>query len=244
MSTLPSEEKPHLKAYDAYIKTPDKTNLSRVVDSLSPTINGVLRSMGSEADPAVQVKAKVLAAKAIKSYSPEYGAALHTWVSQQLQPLRRFKRTELNPVKVPEGIQLDALHLMQKENEFVEQNNREPDLEELADFSKFPVERIHKIRTTFKPVAAQGTFGESMTSSTQAQTDFSDESLSYVYKDADKVDRQIIEMRTGYGGKYDPMQPKDIALKLNLSPVQLARRSAKLAMRVNEIRDNLSQIVE
>lgn len=244
MDTLPAEEKPHLKAYDEYLKTQDKTSLSRVVDSLSPTINGVLRSLGSADDPAVQVKAKVLAAKAVKSYSPEYGAGLHTWVSQQLQPLRRFKRTELNPVKVPEGIQLDALHLMQKENEFIEQNNREPDLEELADFSKFPVSRIQKIRTTFKPVASQGAFGESMTSSMQPQTDFSDESLGYVYKDADKVDRQIIEMRTGYGGKYTPMQPKEIALKLNLSPVQLARRSAKIAMRVNEIRDNLAEITE
>ena len=244
MSTLPTEDKPHLKAYDEYLKTPDKANLSRVVDSLSPTINGVLRSLGSDSDPAVQVKAKVLAAKAIKTYSPDYGAALHTWVSQQLQPLRRFKRTELNPVKVPEGIQLDALHLMQKENEFIEQNNREPDLEELADYSKFPVSRIQKIRTTFKPVAAQGAFGESMTSSMQPQTDFSDESLSYVYKDSDKIDRQIIEMRTGYGGKYTPMQPKEIATQLNLSPVQLARRSAKLAMRVNEIRDSLTEITE
>lgn len=244
MTTPPNDVKPHEVAYQDYLKNPDQKSLAKVVDTLTPTVNGVLRSMGGGDDNALQVKAKVLAAKAIKTYSPDYGASLPTWVSQQLRPLNRFKRTTLTPVHVPEGIQLDALHLMQKENEFMEKNNREPDLEELADFSKLPVSRISHIRKTFRPVSTQGAYGESMTSSNQEQTDFSDESLEYAYKDADKIDRKIIEMRTGYGGKHTPMAPKDIAAQLNLTPVQLSRRSSKLAMRINEIRENLTQVIE
>jgi DNA-directed RNA polymerase specialized sigma subunit len=244
VSTLPSQDKPHLVAYELYKKDPSHDNLYKVVDSLSPAVNGALRSMGGDEDPAMQVKAKVLAAKAIKSYDPKYGASLATWVSQQMQPLRRYRRTQLNPVRVPEGIQLDALHIMQKENEFIEQNNREPDVEELADYSKLPVARIQKVRKSYKPVATQVAYGENLTSSNIEQTDYSDEALHYVYQQADKTDRDIIEMKTGYGGKYQPMVPKQIAQVLNLTPVQLARRSARLAMRVNEARENLTDIIE
>jgi hypothetical protein len=87
-------------------------------------------------------------------------------------------------------------------------------------------------------------YGENLTSSNIEQTDYSDEALHYVYQQADKTDRDIIEMKTGYGGKYQPMVPKQIAQVLNLTPVQLARRSARLAMRVNEARENLTDIIE
>lgn len=211
---------------------------------MQPTIDGVLRSMGSDADDTMRLKAKVLAARAIRTYQPERGAGVHTWVSQQLQPLRRFKRTALQPVRVPERMQLEAFHIMQGEAEFRDKFNREPDLDELADYTKIPPRRIEGIRRGFRKVVAQGAFGEAASMPEMVQTDYSDEALDYLYRDADRIDRKIIEMKTGYGGAFEPMQPQDIAIRLNLSPVQLSRRSARLATQLDTLRNAIQSVTQ
>jgi hypothetical protein len=58
--------------------------------------------------------------------------------------------------------------------------------------------------------------------------------MDYIYDESDKVDRQIMEMKTGYGGKYEPMAPVDIARSLKLPPSQLSRRSARMAYKLQK----------
>lgn len=86
---------------------------------------------------------------------------------------------------------------------------------------------------------SQGAIGEGFV---QSETDFGAEALDYAYKDADRIDRKIIEMKTGYGGKYEPMPPNVIARDLGLTPSQLTRRSIKLSLRIQEIEKNLQDI--
>ena len=239
----PLETPPHQAAYDRWRDDSTTENLHETVKHLEPTIQGVLRSMHGADDPAMHMQAKLLAARAVRTYDPAYGAALPTWVSQQMQPLRRFRRMNLaHPVRVPEQIQLDAFHLMQSENDLRDSLGRDPDVTELADHSKLPPRRIETIRKSFRRMPAQGAMGEAASLPTAAQTDMSDEALHYVYHDADLVDRKIIEMKTGYGGAFDPMAPGDIARRMNLSPVQLSRRSAKLALKLEELRTALQTV--
>lgn len=233
---------PYLSTFQQWKETGDSAHLHATVKHLQPAIDGVLRSMGSADDPTTAVKAKIMATKAVRTYDPNMGAGMPTWVSQQLQPLRRFRRMERSTVRVPERIQLDALHIMKKEQEFTDKHQRDPDLEELADFAKMPIKRISEVRHRFRKVVSQTAIGDAATQfSNQQPTDFSDEALGYVYGDADRVDRAIIEMKTGYGGKHEPMEPNVIAQKLGLSPVQLSRRSARMAVRIDNIRDALSR---
>lgn len=226
-------------AYQTYLsdKTPD--NLSTVVDHLAPVINYSISSMNAHSDQLIKNKAKIFAAHAVRTYKPEFGAALPTWVSGQLMQLKRFKREVNQPVRVPDRIQLDAFTLDRAEKDFVDKFNREPDVEELSDHSKMPVTRITKVRRTFRQMPSQAAIGEGQS---QSYTDFGNEALEYIYKDADKIDRKIIEMKLGYGGKYDPMEPKLIAQQLSLTPSQLTRRSAKLSLRIQEIEKTLNDV--
>ena len=225
--------------YDAWKNDPSPDNLGRVVDKLQPAINHSLRSLNASDDKLLQTKARNLAAKAVMNYSPEFGAALPTWTSNQLMPLHRMRRETQLPIKVPERTQLDAYTLMRAEQEFIDKKNREPDLEELADFSKIPVKRIEKIRRQFRRMPSSEVFGDGVS---QSDTDFAGEALDYIYKDADGIDRKIIEMKTGYGGKYDPMEPNAIAQQLQLTPSQLSRRSAKLTLQIQEIEEALQKV--
>jgi DNA-directed RNA polymerase specialized sigma subunit len=226
-------------AYAAYLSDPTPDRLNDVVDNLSPVINYSLSSINAGADNLIKNKAKIFAADAIKKFNPNAGAALPTWVSGQLMQLKRFKREVNQPVKVPERVQLDAYTLSRAEQEFFDKHDREPDVEELSDYSKIPRKRIEKIRRSFRAMPSQGAIGEGLT---QSETDFGAEALDYVYKDADRVDRKIIEMKTGYGGRYESMSPNKISAMLGLTPSQLTRRSIKLSLRIQEIEKNLQDI--
>jgi DNA-directed RNA polymerase specialized sigma subunit len=226
-------------AYAAYLSDPTPDRLNDVVDNLSPVINYSLSSINAGADNLIKNKAKIFAADAIKKFNPNAGAALPTWVSGQLMQLKRFKREVNQPVKVPERVQLDAYTISRAEQEFYDKHDREPDVEELSDYSKIPRKRIEKIRRSFRAMPSQGAIGEGLT---QSETDFGAEALDYAYKDADRVDRKIIEMKTGYGGRYEPMTPNKISAMLGLTPSQLTRRSIKLSLRIQEIEKNLQDI--
>lgn len=226
-------------AYAEYLKDPTPDRLSDVVDHLSPVINYSVSSINEGSNALIKNKAKIFAAEAVKKFNPNAGAALPTWVSGQLMQLKRFKREVNQPVKVPERVQLDAYTLSRAEKEFYDKHNREPDVEELSDYAKIPRKRIEKIRRSFRTMPSQGAIGEGFT---QTETDFGTEALDYAYKDADKVDRKIIEMKTGYGGRYESMPPNKIAAMLGLTPSQLTRRSIKLSLRIQEIEKNLQAI--
>jgi DNA-directed RNA polymerase specialized sigma subunit len=225
--------------HQTYLDKPSHDSLNAVVDALRPVIDYNLSSIRSGDDPLMRSKARVMTAKAVQSFKPEFGTSLPTWTSRQLMPLRRARRQSQAVARVPERIQLDAFSLMKAEKEFTDQHDREPDVAELADFSKIPIKRIAKIRTSFRKMPSEAAVGDGADS---ILTDHSDEALDYVYHGADAIDRQIIERKMGYGGKFDPQHPKDIAPALRLTPSQLSRRSANLALQLQEIRSNLETV--
>lgn len=226
-------------AYAAYLTDPHPDRLNDVVEHLTPVINYNLSTINAGSNNLIKNKAKIFAAQAVKKFDPNSGASLPTWVSGQLMQLKRYNREVNQPVKVPERVQLDAYTISRAEKEFYDKHNREPDVEELADYAKMPRKRIEKVRRSFRAMPSQGAIGEGFT---QTETDFGAEALDYAYKDADRVDRKIIEMKTGYGGRYEPMQPNKIASMLGLTPSQLTRRSIKLSLRIQEIEKNLQDI--
>jgi hypothetical protein len=58
--------------------------------------------------------------------------------------------------------------------------------------------------------------------------------MDYIYNDSDTTDQKLLEYLLGYGGET-PLDNKTIQQKLKLTPVQLTRRKARLAMRFNTI---------
>lgn len=226
-------------AYAAYLNDPNPDRLNDVVGYLAPVINYNLSAINANSNNLIKNKAKIFAAQAVKKFDPNSGASLPTWVSGQLMQLKRFNREVNQPVKVPERVQLDAYTISRAEKEFFDQNDREPDVEELADFVKMPRKRIEKVRRSFRAMPSQGAIGDGLT---QTETDFGAEAMDYAYKDADRIDRKIIEMKTGYGGRYEPMAPNKISALLGLTPSQLTRRSIKLSLRIQDIEKNLQDI--
>jgi DNA-directed RNA polymerase specialized sigma subunit len=224
--------------YQSWATNPQETPFLRVVESVQPTINYTLNSLGIADDPYLKNKARVVAADAIKTYDPSSGANLSTWVSQQMMRMRRLKRQAQAVADVPDRVQVDAYKIHQAEQSFIDKHNREPDMEELSDAVMMPVKRIEKVRNSFRKTPAEGALEGAITS---FETDFERDAIDYVYSSADLIDRKIIEMKTGYGGK-PAMEPKDIAMRLKLTPTQLSRRSKRLAIKIQDITKALEEV--
>lgn len=234
---LSEEELPKdMTPYELYKLNPTKQNLVAVTRQLRPTIDSVIASMGDAGNPHLRSRANVITAKAIKAYNPESGASLATWVSSQLRQLSRDARKSNNVLSIPEGVQLDSYALYRAEREFMEEHDREPTLKELADLTHLSQKRIAHIRKKVKAVVADGAaVGEDGTELAQgSETDHSQEAMDYIYNDSDTTDQKLLEYLLGYGGET-PLDNKTIQQKLKLTPVQLTRRKARLAMRFNTI---------
>lgn len=214
---------------------PSTENLNRVVDSLSPTISHALSTVGAQNDPALRITARTLTAQAVKKWKPESGASLATWTSNSLQQLRRIRRDIQSPVHIPERAHLDSWKLKQAEQNFMDEHNRDPDVWELADKTGLPVRRITKIRKAAMTIPAESAMNDL---SNLQEPAFDEESMDYIFRDSDYVDRKIIEHKMGYGGAQI-LTPQQIGEKLKLSPSQLSRRSMRIAIRQHEMEEAL-----
>lgn len=236
-------QQPKSTPYTIWKADPTTDNLAVVLDSLRPTIAAAVASYGGAGNPQIMSKARVVAAKAIKSYNPEAGTGLPTWVSNQLRQLTRDIRKSGNDLSVAEGIQLDGYRLFQAENEFQDEHGREPTLTELADMTHLSPRRIKNIRQKLKAVvmdtAATSETGDQLAAT--METDFTKDALDYIYHEADTTDKKLLEYMTGYGGE-DILDNKAIMAKLKLTPVQLSRRKARLALKINNIVNDLEKV--
>ena len=226
--------------YGAYQANPTPESLHSVVKALEPTIGYSLASVNASNDPVVRAKASLYAGEAIKKFNPADpdAASLPTFVASHLRQLSRTSRASRSPVSIPERIQLDAYKLDQAKKKFTDRTGREPDMVELADEVKLPIKRIEKIHRYQFSVPSEVSLGGDIN---EEGPDFDKDAVEYVYHDADYTDRKILEMKTGFGGN-PTMIPRDIAIKLNLTPTQLSRRSMRLTDRINKIRDGLTKI--
>lgn len=217
---------------------PSPENLHRVVARLDPVTRYAQRAYGVADNPLLKQKARMFTAQAVKTFDPDAGARLTTWAGSQLRQLSREKRKHTTVVQVPERAQLEMLQVRRSEREFMDQHGRDPDAVELADHAKMPVDKIATLRKMFRPQASQ----EAMSGIQQIQPQqYSDEAVGYVHRDSDHMDRRIIELKLGYAGN-EAMQPKDVGTALGLTPSQLSRRSAKLALRVKDAMDMLEEV--
>lgn len=221
-----------------YQTDPSQDNLRTVVRALDPTVNQVLGSINAADDPTVRAEARRIAAESVLSYSPDRGAALPTYVTSQLQQLRRFKRQTQSPVSIPDRLQLDSYHLDRKRKEFIDRHGRDPDMLELSDFSHIPLRRIKKINSATRSMVAEDTID----AVSGTALDFDGEAVDYVYSDSDYLDRKILEHRLGYGGG-EQLSLDELAVRLKLSPSQISRKSKRLAWRIQELKTALEEVV-
>ncbi len=226
------------QSYSTWQATGSPDDLHATVSALHPVLQRSVASIGAAGDQSVMAKAKLLAAGAVKSYSTDHGANLPTWVAHQLTPLRRFKRLGDQTLAVPERMQLDALNIEKARRVFVDKFQRDPDQIELSDAAQLSQKRIREVRKSQFVMPGDNSMEGGTSPLNTHLPDYTDEALDYIYQQGDAVDRAIMEGKMGYNGAQT-LSTGDLLRKTKLSPFQLTRRAAALAMRTQKIMDGL-----
>lgn len=240
MDPLPIKKQSLDDMYAAWTKGQDSMQLQAMLDQLGPDIDkAVYAYSGLNAGPAVKTRAKLLATKAIKKYTPSAGSSLRSWVYTQLQPLNRYSR-ELAPSPIPERAYQQISALKKYEAEFYENKGRVASDGELADLTGMSVRQLNKIRNMDKKV-----FNESFTAfagenpvTSQELTvaknpGFQKDVLDTMYSSFTPQEQVILEHKLGYNNKK-LLSNNDIAKKLRISPGRVSQLTTSIASRLDE----------
>ena len=238
-------------AYEIWNNDKSENNFNNLYNTLKPTIQYALAANNAIGDSLIETKAKILAAKAIKSFDPAYGNSLPTYLSSQLQKLTRINRDLRSPIKIPERQLYAAAELARTEEEWKEQHGgKEPTVSDLADAMGMSIKKISDIRKQFVKQVSESRYFSGITSEDSVSSNaeqnaeesiFTEEAIGYVYNDLGYRDKKILEYSTGFGGS-DILSPAEISKKLNISQSQVSRITAKLANRIFDVEKTLQKI--
>jgi len=227
------------KDYEIWSAEPTPENMSKVLSSLD---NLVTAEASKYVGPGnlLQAKARRLAVDAVKSYTPDRGAALNTWVVSNLRPLSRYSNM-LKPVRLPEETNRRVLETMRIRNEFTDQYGKEPSDEELADHIGISVPKIQAYRKKALSLRSEGSLDAIAENSESGGISPMVEENSRlpniedaVYRGLNTRDKFIFDNKTG---KKTGIQLSnfEIAKRLNVSPTYISQRSEMIAGRIKDL---------
>lgn len=226
--------------YEMWKTDPTPDNMANIVSALEPTLNAEIQRY-SGPKPLLRTKAKSLAIKAVKTYDPEAGAQLRSWVVTQLQPLSRYGQ-QLRPVHASEMAIRQAAELNRLRMEASDELGRDPTHEELADKSGLSIKRIKMLQKTIRPVVSEGTFtagtsqGEDVGSSLPGTESGNvvGNAEEMVYDSLNDRDKMIYDLKTGKHGKA-VLSNQEIAKRLGVTPALISQRSQMLALQIRDL---------
>lgn len=228
------------EAYQIWLKRQDPESMGGVIRELSPMIDAeVFRYNGPKV--LMRNKARVLAARAVKTYDPSSGAKLSSWVVTQMQPLTRYGRTLARPVHTSELAHRQGAEVEATRKILSEDLGAEPTDAQLADETGLSVSRINKVRSMNPAYFSEGAVeqvnetGEPMAAAVENRgPDSALETTSQaVYASLNERDRAIFDLKTGRNGK-EALDNKSIAKRLGVSEGLVSQRSLLISTMIQE----------
>ena len=214
-----------------------------VVDSLQPTIAKALRAYAPNQTPVIAARARLIAAKAVRSFDPERGADLNTHEYRQLQSQQRLAPQISDPMPMAERTRRDSAKILSAISTAADDIGREPTDEELSELTGIPRKRITKVRSHIRQRLPESQYTEGMGNDNEGEgstreavatqhTDY-DDWVDAVYHDLPEVDRVVMQYRTGFRGA-PKLSNIEIAKRLKLSPAAVSQRVIRIQAKLDD----------
>ncbi len=213
--------------WEAWSKSRSPLDLQKLVTHMQPLINReVNRWAGGLARPTLELHAKALAVKAIKSYDPKHGAALSTHVTNQLQKMSRLVYTHTQAARLPEHKAVAMTTFNTAHETLNSELGREPTVLELSEHLGWSKARTAEFQKAYnrKELLTSGV----LPTSTFVVNDFQqDPIVDFVYHDMSPTHQKLFEHITGYGGA-PVLSNRDLMKRFDMSQGQLSYQKRKL----------------
>jgi hypothetical protein len=221
-----SQRTKDLELWRQWNRTKSQADLQALLDHLQPVISGqVSRWSGSLARPMLEMRAKVLATEAIKSYNPNRGAALATHVTHRLQKLSRTVYSHTQAARLPEHKAVSMASFSVAQDHLRNELGRDPTHAEVADNLGWSTPRVAAFQKAFdrKELLGSGEFNPSMF----PIADEEDPIVGFVYHDMAPQTQKLFEHITGYGG-VRVLSNKQLMKEFGMTQGQVSYQKRKL----------------
>ena len=175
-------------------------------------------------------EAKILAIKALDSYTEGRGTALATHVINNIQPISRTVYTYQNTARLPENLTL-RMHSFTAANQHLESMlGRSPTTDELHDELGWTNSEINRIKDYNRKDLVESV-GNVAGDFFSMADDADDAMLAALYFDLLPQEKRLFELVTGYNGVKKRSNP-EIMKELNISQAQLSYQKTQLKTKI------------
>lgn len=229
-------------AYQQWKTAPGPKTMGEVLREARPVIDQAVTSYAGGDAALARSRARVLATQAVKSYDPNQGTPLKTYLQSHMKGLQRYRANQ-SPIKSPERMRLENIRIHRAEQEFKDVYNREPEPDELSEMVNLPWERIQAVRKAIRPQVSEGQLtqweGSDEDDSAVYLPGVPDDSAantwaSYVYHDLDPIDKRIYNMYLGRGRYKKGMSVQDMAKELKMSSAAVSQRAKRISAKLEQ----------
>lgn len=210
---------------------PTSANMQQVLTRIDPVVQSeVNRWSGALARPLLELKAKSLAAEAIKSYSPARGAALATHVVNRLKKLSRMTYTHQKAARIPEHQALQYHTYNNAKVNLEDKLGREPSGVELAQNLGWSRPYLTRFQNSLRKEFLES--GEPPPIFDKPSDDA--RLIDFIYNDLSPTQQTLFQHTTGYMGS-PVLSNRQLMKSLSMSQGQLSYQKRLLADQVKEI---------
>ena len=209
-------------------KTGNTTDLQALLNQMHPILmREVLKWAPSMSKSYLEGEAKRLAVEAFKTYDPNQGTALSTYVASRLPKLSRSVYSTQNAGRLSETKNLLYHSYNTATNDLRDRHGREPTNEELADHLGWSVKKLD----SYQRQSQRKEFVESEDHPEGAEAE--DHLVDFIYHDLTPLQQSIFEHTTGYQGK-PKLTGSAIMKKLNITQGQLSYQKTLMVRAVEK----------
>lgn len=229
-STASSQADAVTAAYSAWKLDPSQANMAGVIRAVEPYLSAVVRDYNGP-KPLLLSRARSMVPDLVRKFDPSK-ASLRTWIDRGMQPLSRYAQ-RLRPIHMSEAVARQAAEVNSRRMELADQLLRDPDDNELAEYTGISVDRLKKLRAKAPATVAESSFsdlsGEQILPATQTISHMS-EAADIVRESMTPAERQVYDGRTTGG-----LGVAQLAKSLRTSPASISQTAAGLADRINKV---------
>lgn len=202
----------------------DPNRLRPLINSFRPMIRMKANVWANHVDlppAAVHAEFNKQFVNALRTYNPNKGAALGSWVTTNLRKAQRWVTTYQNPARIQEKRVYQVGRFQTAKSQLDEQLGREPTSFELSEHLGWSEPEVSRMNSELRRALPSSGF-ESGLDPTTIMPSRELEVFNLIRYDLTPEELTVYEYRTGYGGK-PTLRPGEIARKLGKSPSYVSR---------------------
>lgn len=229
-------QKKELELWHTWNKSKKPEHLHPLYESYKPLLNREAQKYVNRVElPTSTIHAEIDRhfVNAVKTFNPNRGTQLNTWVQTNLQKASRFIKTYQNIGKIPEGQISQIRHFDAAKDQLYNQLGHEPDSKTLADHLGWSQRRVVQMtKERRKALPASGFESDPAELLTPKEL----EAIKLMQYDLTPEERTVYEYTFGMNGR-PRYQPGQIAKATSIHPSKVSRIRNKLVDKLKEAMD-------